>query len=50
MLRLRSCASSTMIVSYARRLRSPRVSASRTPSVMSFTQASGEVLSANRTL
>jgi hypothetical protein len=39
MLRLRSCASSTMIVSYARSSGSPWISASRMPSVMNFTAA-----------
>ncbi len=50
MLRLRSCASSTMIVSYAASMRSPCVSASRIPSVISFTKASGRVSSVKRTL
>ncbi len=43
MLRLRSCASSTITVSYC-------VSASRMPSVISLTQAPGFVRSVKRTL
>ncbi len=50
MLRLRSCASSTMMVSYAASSGSPCVSASRMPSVISLTNASGFVWSAKRTL
>ena len=50
MLRLRSWASSRMIVSYCSRKRSPCVSASRMPSVISLTQVSRETWSPKRTL
>ena len=43
MLRLRSCASSMISVSYAASRRSPCVSASRMPSVISLMNASGRV-------
>jgi hypothetical protein len=50
MLRLRSCASSTMIVSYAFSSGSLCVSASRMPSVISLTLALGASRSWKRTL
>jgi hypothetical protein len=50
MLRLRSCASSMISVSYARSARSVMVSASRMPSVISFTSGSPPVTSLKRTL
>ena len=50
MFRLRSCASSTMIVSYARSIGSPCSSASRMPSVMNLIYESRLTLSLNRTL
>ena len=49
MLRLRSWASSMMIVSYLRRSRSRWSSASRMPSVISLIRLAREVLSVNRT-
>ena len=49
MLRLRSCASSMMIVSYLRSIRSRWSSASRMPSVISLTRLAREVRSVNRT-
>ena len=48
MLRLRSCASSRMIVSYWRSSRSCAISASRTPSVMSLTRVPSPTWSVNR--
>jgi hypothetical protein len=49
MLRLRSCASSMMIVSYAERLRSRWIALSRIPSVMSRIRVSADTLSVKRT-
>ena len=49
MLRLRSCASSMMIVSYALSSGSFWVSASRMPSVISLTDAPADIASLNRT-
>ena len=49
MLRLRSWASSMMIVSYLRRSRSRCSSASRMPSVISFTRLERDVRSVKRT-
>src|SRR4051795_11886721 len=49
MLRLRSWASSMMIVSYWRSIRSRWTSASRTPSVMSLTSVRSPTSSVNRT-
>ncbi len=49
MLRLRSCASSMMIVSYWRSSRSVWISASRMPSVISFTRVSPPTWSVKRT-
>ena len=46
----RSCASSTMTVSYSLRNLSPCVSASRMPSVTSLTSVPGELWSLKRTL
>src|SRR5664279_5231499 len=48
MFRLRSCASSRMIVSYAESILSLAISASRMPSVISFTRVFGPVWSPNR--
>ena len=50
MFRLRSWASSMMIVSYCSRNRSPCVSASRMPSVISLTYVCSASLSLKRTL
>ena len=50
MLRLRSCASSMMIVPYSESSRSPCVSASRMPSVISFTTERAPTWSWKRTL
>ena len=50
MLRLRSCASSRMIVSYWRSSRSCAISASRTPSVISLTSVESPTWSVNRIL
>src|SRR6185295_4833325 len=50
MLRLRSCASSRMIEPYSRRSRSPCVSASRMPSVMSLIAVRSPTASWKRTL
>ena len=49
MLRLRSCASSMMIVSYGRSIRSRWISASRMPSVISLTSVPSPTRSVNRT-
>ena len=49
MFRDRSCASSTMIVSYRRSSGSRWISASRMPSVITFTNVVGETWSVNRT-
>src|SRR4028118_1477879 len=49
MVRLRSCASSTMIVSYWRSSRSRAISASRTPSVISLTRVESPTWPGNRT-
>ncbi len=49
MLRLRSWASSMMIVSYLRRSRSWVISASSTPSVITFTRVSRPALRVKRT-
>ncbi len=50
MLRLRSCASSMISVSYRDRSRSRCISASRMPSVMSLTSVPSPDWSVNRTL
>ena len=49
MLRLRSCASSIRIVSYADNQRSDWISASRMPSVMNLMAVLSPTLSLNRT-
>ena len=50
MLRLRSWASSMMIVSYRRSRRSRCTSASKMPSVITFTKVPGPTLSVKRTV
>ncbi len=50
MLRLRSWASSMISVSYRRSIRSRWISASRIPSVISFTSVPSDTWSVNRTV
>ncbi len=50
MFRLRSWASSMISVSYRRNMRSRWISASRMPSVITFTRVSGPTLSVKRTV